>query len=163
MDEGKINGLKEECKQIEQDCLYTAQAHFVLAERYEKRMRRYIIWPAAAAAVFSLVSTIWPDKLGPAGYVATLLSGLAAISAGLGMERAVSAHKQAANLLTALRHEARRLHETWSTDLTPEQFAQEVRQLCERYDSYVVALEVTDKKAFEEARKLIKDGVFDPD
>jgi len=158
-----VESLIKECKRLEEDSLYTAQAHFQLAERYEWRLRLLVVIPAILAAIFAFIATIRPQECGFLGYIATFLGAAAAASASLGMEKAVSSHRQAANLMTAMRHQVRRLYEVFSSELTAEEFMTEFKRLCERYDSYVVALEVTDKQAFEEARVRIQAGTFKSD
>jgi hypothetical protein len=60
-------------------------------------MNRLIVVPAAVAAILALVATVFPTY-SVLGYLATISGTIAATAASLGMEKAVSSHKQAANL-----------------------------------------------------------------
>jgi hypothetical protein len=55
------------------------------------------------------------------------------------------------------------LHESYWREIPHEQFVAEVRRIHDRYNSLIQILETTDNSAFEEARKKIKAGIFEPD
>ena len=79
------------------------------------------------------------------------------------MDQAATVHRIAANQWTALREEARFLHETYAKELPHPQLIAEVRKIDDRYNTLCQALEPTDLKSFEAARKRIKSGRFSPD
>jgi hypothetical protein len=92
--------------------------------------------------------------------VSGLVTGLASI---FGVDRKAGLHKQAGNVLTALRHEDRALHESYWREIPHEQFVAEVRRIHDRYNLLIQILETTDNDAFEKGRKKIKAGIFEPD
>lgn len=153
--------LIDECKTVAENCLYNAQAHFLLARKAELKAQLLLILPSIAAAISGFLTAIGlPGWIGAFAAVSGVVSGVAS---ALGVDRKAASHKQAGNLMTALRHEARTLCDTYWRELPHEQFVSEVRRLNDRYNSLIQVLEATDSKAFEKARITIKQGIFEPD
>lgn len=157
----EIGHLLQECATVQENCLYTAQAHFETANAATWRVRLLVIIPSCVAALAGILTAVGlPGWIGAFAAASGLVS---AIAAALGADRKSSYHCQAGNVLTALRHEARALCATYSQDLTREQLAVEVRRINDRYNALIQALETPDPKAFQKARKRIKAGVFKSD
>ncbi|MBN3874509.1 MAG: SLATT domain-containing protein [Nostoc sp. JL33] len=157
----QIQHLLNECKIIEENSLYTSQAHFQMANKAEFQARLFLIVPSCIAAVSGVLTAIgFPSWIGAFAAVSGLITGLASV---FGVDRKAGAHKQAGNVLTALRHEARALHEAYWRELPHEQFVAEVRRIHDKYNSLIQTLETTDNAAFEEGRNRIKAGLFEPD
>ena len=160
-DTAKRQSLFRECKTVAENSLYTAQAHFVMAGQASWRTRLFLLFPAVVAAVSGILTSVGlPGWIGAFASAAGLVIAVATF---LGADRMEISHKTAGNLFTCLRHEARLLHETFHLDLTDEQLLVEVRRLSDRYNSLVQTTEVTDNKAYEEARKRVKSGTFNLD
>jgi hypothetical protein len=157
----QIDNLRQECHQIEQDSLYTAQAHFWLAERGAKATWWWF-YPAISVggACGALVALGLPAWLGVLSALSGIIVGLAKLS---GVDQLSGKHTHAANVLTALRHDARFASRMLSTALPPEQFLAEVRRLRDRYNLWVQVLPATTEEAFEHARARVKHGLLKPD
>lgn len=157
----KIQHLLDECKTIEENCLYTSQAHFAMANKAEFQSRLFLIIPSCIAAISGILTAVgFPSWIGAFAAVSGVITGLASV---FGVDRKAGSHKQAGNVLTSLRHEARALHEAYWHELPHEQFFAEVRRIHDKYNSLIQILETTDNTAFEEGRKRIKAGLFEPD
>lgn len=156
-----VQHLINECKIVEENCLYTSQAHFAMADKAEFQARLFLIVPSCIAAVSGIFTAIgFPAWIGSFAAVSGLITGLAS---AFGVDRKAGAHKQAGNVLTALRHEARALYESYWREIPREQFVAEVRRIHDRHNSLIQILETTDNAAFEKGRKKIKAGIFEPD
>lgn len=160
-DTAKRESLLRECKVLAENSLYAAQAHFVIARQAVWRTRLFLLVPAVVAAVSGILTSVGlPGWIGAFGSAAALVIAVATF---LGADRMERDHKTAGNLFTCLRHEARSLDETFHLGLTDEQLLVEVRRLSDRYSSLAEMMEVTDQKAYAEARRRIKSGTFKPD
>jgi len=161
--------LINECKTIAENCLYTAQAHFETARSRDGLRIWVIVLPACFAALAALVAfvhpDIWPSKAhnellkATCDAIAVLSSTMTAVAVFVGVDRQAAGHVQAGNAFTALRHDARALHETFSPNLSPSQLSCRVQSLHERYLSLCQATEITDKSAFNKVREEIKGGI----
>jgi hypothetical protein len=156
-----IQHLLDECKTIEENCLYSSQAHFSMADKAEFQSRLFLVVPSCVAALSGILTAIgFPSWIGSLAAVSGLISGLASI---FGVDKKAGSHKQAGNILTALRHEARALHEAYWREIPREQLISEVRRIHDKYNSLIQMMETTDASAFEQGRKKIKSGLFEPD
>lgn len=72
-------------------------------------------------------------------------------------------HLLAGKNFTALKHDARALHETFSLGMDDAELAIEAKKLHERYNDLVKFVPQTDDKAFNLARGKIQQGIHDPD
>lgn len=153
--------LLQECETIAENSLYNAQAHFVLADAKENKARLLLIIPSAVAGLAGILTALGlPSWIGALSALGGFIVAIATI---LGVDKEPTANRNAACQWTALRHEARSLHETYSRELPREQFLAEVRRIDDRYIALSQALPPTDRKSFEIARKQIKAGVHDSD
>ena len=159
-----LNGsqhLFDECKTIEENSLYTAQAHYVLAESESKKKWIAIFIPSLLSGLAgALVAMGLPTWI---GIIGALLGAVAAIASSLGVDQGVHSHINAGNIMTSLRHEARQLHEVFYKELSRPEFLAEVRRLADKYNHLRLALPPTSESSFAEARKRIHDGRFAPD
>jgi hypothetical protein len=155
------SNLLKECQTIAENCLYNAQAHYILADTKERRVRCWLIVPSAIAGVAGLLTALsLPAWIGAFSALGGVIVTIAAI---LGVDKEPGASRNAASQWTALRHEARSLHETYFKELPREQFLAEVRRIDDRYNALIQALPPTDHKSFELARKQIKAGTHQLD
>jgi hypothetical protein len=153
--------LLDECHTIDENCSYTAQAHFEACADAERMTKTLTIAPSIVGALIGAAVAVGaPTWLGILGAVAGVTSGLAS---GLGVDKRGTAHKSAANLLTGLRHDARALRETFAAHMADEVLLAEVRRLHDRYGVLIQASEITDNKYFERARQRIQAGRLEPD
>jgi hypothetical protein len=153
--------LIKECMRIENDSLYTAEAHYILASK-EKRLSIWVkVVPAAVAAVSGiLVLRGYPAWV---AWFAVISGVVFALQSVLDPDRKANDHSTAGKEYTALKHEARSLYQTFSKEMDKSDFTTAVRLLRERYDSLVKHSPQTTEKAFEEGRKRIKSGRHTPD
>ena len=153
--------LLDELQTIEEDCLYTAQAHFEIASQKSSVVRAVLVGFAALSALGGgLVALGLCPKLALLSVVGGLV---AAVVGALGADREGHTHVLAANVLTRLRREARTLRCTLAHELTPDDFGRDVRRLAEHYNTVIQGLPPTNEAAFEKARKRINAGRFTPD
>lgn len=160
-DGSDIKNLLHECETVAEDSLYNAQAHYILADSKERKGRWLLIVPSGASALCGLLTALGaPGWLGAFSAIGGLMVALASI---FGVDKQPTSHRNAACQWTALRHEARSLHETYFMELPREQLFAEVRRIDDRYIALCQALEPTDTKSFEAARRQIQAGVHKPD
>lgn len=147
------------CKRVQENALYTAQAHFEIATEKGTRARVWLVLvPSLASSACGLAVALGcPAWLGA---VPALAGAISAVSAFLGIEKEASAHESAGKLLTQLRHDARAVCDR-STEAIPAGFFEaEVLALEHRYGAFVASLPLTNDAAFEKARKKIQSGTF---
>lgn len=161
MSEADFANLLHECETVAENSLFNAQANYILANSKERQGRWLLVAPSILAGICGLLTAVGlPSWLGALSAAGGLVAGVAA---ALGIDKQPTAHRNAASQWTALRHEARSLHQTFFRELPHEQFLAEVRRIDDRYNSLCQALPPTDPKSFEAARKLINSGAFEPD
>jgi len=161
MEEKETEHLIKECMQIEDDCRYTAEAHYIIADGAGKTGFWVKLIPAIAAsgsgaAVLS----------GAPNWVAWLavISGVAfALQSILNPDKKHDEHSYAGKCYTALKHESRALYKTFSKEMDRNSFSTMVRILRERYNMIAKLTPQTTIKAFEEGRERIKTGRHTPD
>jgi hypothetical protein len=156
-----ITRLVDELHTVEENSLYTAQAHFIMAARKGTVVRIVYVASSALAAIASGIMSL--SHLPWLGIVGAVTGAVGAVSAALGADTDTHAHRVAANALTRLRHESRSLRETFSPDLSKDELTREVRRITDSYNSMIQGLPPTDAKAMQRARKLIQSHVFEPD
>lgn len=154
--------LIAECKHIQENCTYTAEAHHDLADR----SRRLSIWlqivPSVITAILASIVTL--------GWAPVILNGLTVIGAVISAVANVLNplkdyfdHLNAAKNFTIIKHDARALRESFGIKMSDSAFASAVETLHGRYNDLVRFVPPTDKKSFEEARRRIREGVHKPD
>lgn len=161
--------LTQECKNVAENSLYTAQAHFEVAASRDAQRFWCIVMPALLV-VGGILASLLEKQIAFVGQykividVVTALAAMTtALSVFMGLDRQCASHNAAANLFTLLRHDARSLHETFAQTLSNEEFARRVQELMHRYGYLCQATEPTDKSSFEKARKSIKGGIHEMD
>ncbi|CEP66427.1 Uncharacterized [Moorella glycerini] len=160
-EEQQYQHLLDECRTIAENCLYTAQAHFVTADRAETRSQWFLTVPSVVAGICGLLVALgFPNWIGAVAAVAGTVS---TVASSLGVDRLATEHRILANSLTALRHEARTLQETMWREISHEQLVAEVRRLTDKYNALIQGPKATDIKSFEVGRRRIKAGLFEPD
>ncbi|MCL4417349.1 MAG: SLATT domain-containing protein [Actinobacteria bacterium] len=158
--------LLQECKTIQDYCKYNAEAHHIIAAKNEKLSIWFQLIPAVIAALSGFQSTglIIPQWTSPVwGWLAATAAIVIAVSTVLNPLKAYFDHLNAAKSFVVLKHDARALCDTFSTDMNNETLKQAIKNLHERYNDLVKSAPPTTKEAFEEARKRINDGRHEPD
>ena len=153
--------LIKECMRIEDDSLYTAEAHYILASK-EKSVAFWLkITPAAVSAISGiLLLRGYPDWI---AWLAIISGAVFALQSVLDPDRKSNDHSAAGKEYTALKHEARRLYQVFSKEMSRSDFSVAIEMLCEKYNFLMKHTPQTTEKAFEEGRKRIKAGRHTPD
>jgi len=157
MDAQKEQNLTKECKQIEEDSMYTAEVHYLIGHKLKKKAFWLKFVPASITilAAFALL-------IGAPDFVAwiTLFGALITITnILLEPEKESRNHFSAAQNFTVLKHEARSLYETFKDFLDERDLYREVRRLRDRYNLFAKVTPPTDdEKAWNQARENIKKG-----
>jgi hypothetical protein len=152
----------DECKIIQQNCTYTAEAHHQMA----LVQKRYGLWleiiPSVCAALTGalvaagLAST---DLL-----IITIISAVVSAVAGvLNPNRSYQEHLAAGKNFTTLKHDARFLHEATSYKMTDDAFCVCVENLHQRYNELLKTTPPTSPESFEKAQKVVKGRNHEPD
>lgn len=161
MTENNNDYLIKECMQIEDDSLYTAETHYIIAGKAARTGFWMKLIPAiAAAGSGTAVLSGAPD------WVAwfAVISGVAfALQSILNPDKKHDEHSQAGKFYTALKHESRAMYKTFYKEMDHDSFSMMVRILRERYNMIAKLTPQTTIKAFEEGRKRIKAGRHIPD
>lgn len=153
--------LLDELNTVEENCLYTAQAHFSIGNRKGTVVKVVYIGTAVLSAIGGcLVAAGLPSWLGIFPAVGGVVG---AVATALGADKNVHTHFVAANALTRLRHEARALRETFSSTMSPEELVRETRRVTDSYNNMIQGFPPTDERAMKEARSAIQTGRFQPD
>lgn len=155
------NAMWNRCRTIEENSLYSAQAHFEEAKAARAFSRWMIFVPSvlafgAGAAVVLGAPTDWG--------VLALVGGLASGFGGLfDLGAKVYRHDQEGNEFVALRHDAEALRVTFGPLKSDAELESEVMKLHNRYDQLVRLTQTTSERSFKRARIRIQAGVFEPD
>ena len=155
------NHLITECRRIEDDCLYTAEAHYIIADSAGtvSFWVKFIPALAAFASGAALLS-------GAPNWIAwfSVIAGVAfALQSILNPDKKREEHSQAGKCYSSLKHEARALYQTFYKEMDHDSFSVMVRILQERYNMIAKLTPQTTIKAFEKGRKRIKAGRHKPD
>lgn len=162
MENVKIQKLITECKRIEEDSIYTAETHYLIANKLSSKAFWFKLFPASVTVLSAFALLLGFPKW--ISWI-TMFSGLVTIlSIFLEPERKAKEHLFAAKNFTVLKHEARSLHEAFADFVNSNDFYYKVRQIREKYNLLVQSTPPTDdKKCWEQARKRIKEGLHKPD
>lgn len=155
-----------ECKTIQENCTDNAETHHILAAENGRLSMWFQLAPAVVAALsgFQAAGELIPQWASPVWiWVAAASATVTAVSTVLNPLKAYFDHLNAAKGFTVLKHEARALRRTFGTDMDEASFKATVKNLHDRYNDLVRAVPPTTKKAFEEARRRIQEGVHEPD
>ena len=155
-------GYIEECKRIQENCTYTAEAHHVVAYRSKRQAYFFQAIPAAAAALLAalVAGGVIPTWF---AWVSAMAAVVSAVGNVLDPLKSHYDHLLAGKNFTALKHDARALHETFSHGTGDAELCVEVKKLHDRYNDLVKFVPQTGDKAFQVARAKIKQGIHDPD
>ena len=86
-----------------------------------------------------------------------------AVSSVLNPSKTYQQHLEAGKNFTALKHDARFLHEARCQRLSDEAFAECVESLHQKYNELVKVVPPTSTKAFKKAQEVVQSGTHDPD
>lgn len=161
MPEENNDHLINECRQIEDDCLYTAEAHYIIAADAGRVSFWLKMIPALAAAVSgaALLS-------GAPNWIAwfSVIAGVAfALQSIMNPDKKKEENSQAGKSYTTLKHESGALYKTFRKEMDQNSFSIMVRILRERYNMIAKMTPQTTVKAFEKGRQRIKAGRHTPD
>lgn len=157
----KIENLINECKRIEEDSTYTAEAHYLFAASLSKKS----FWFKFIPVIITVVSVL-ALLLGSPNWVSwiTLISSIITITNMLlEPESKARDHEFAAKSFTVLKHEARSLYESFKDFMDEKDFYYEVKRIREKYNWLVQTTPPTDEKSFNKAQERIKEGIHEPD
>jgi hypothetical protein len=157
------NDLLKECALIHENAEYTAEAHHQVEARERLVGRVLSIGPAVITAILgALTGTGWIKP--EAGALLTAASAVfTALATGLDPLASADAHLRAAKAWTNMKHDARRLRDTFSSGMTDDALTASVHALADRYKDLVDQSPVTTDSAFEKAREKIQNGRHKPD
>jgi len=153
--------LIDECRRIEDDSKYCAEAHYIIAADAERVSFWVKFIPALAAAVSGIALLS-----GAPNWVAwfSVISGVAfAVESIIGPEKRREEHSQAGKSYTALKHESRSLYQTFYKEIDRKSFTVLVQILRERYNMIAKLTPPTTIDSFEKGRVRIKAGRHTPD
>jgi hypothetical protein len=152
----------DECKQIQQNATYSAEAHHRMARAY----RMYGIWLQLIPAIVAAISS----GLVAAGVTSNALlwltvpaAAVAAIASVWNPQKSYQDNLSAAKSFTAIKHDARFLHEAQSISMADPEFRLAVQVLHNKYNDLIKVVPAADPKKFEEARKVVQSGIHQPD
>lgn len=149
-----------ECRRIEEDSTYTAEAHHLLAKRQlfwykASQMLPAVITAGIVTAIASYPLPTWVSILALVSAVVT------AIASVLNPQKGYYDHLSAAKAFTVMKHDARELGELARSGTTDVVLS--AKCLHDRYNDLVRTAPMTEDWAFEKARKRIQDGVHESD
>lgn len=152
----EIQHLLSECRTIFENCRYVAETQYIIAQEAEQQARLLLIVPSIIAAFCGILTAVGlPNWIGAFGAAASLVVGVAA---ALGIDKSAMQHNISGKQLTALKHEARFLFESYWKEISREQLVTEVRKLHDRYNALSQLSPPTNNKAYLEATKRIEAG-----
>ncbi len=159
--------LVTECKQIQDDSTYTAEAHHIMGCVLSRRALWMKLIPALITVASAFVLLMgWSGGEGKLNWAAwvTLVSGVVTtLSVIMEPEKLARSHLFAAKAFTVLKHDARVAHESFRHFMSETEFFNSVKLLRERYNLLVQSSPATGTKAFEEASRRIKAGAHEAD
>jgi hypothetical protein len=154
--------MLDQCRQIQQNSTYSAEAHHNIASKNRRLARGLQIVPAILAAVSgAMVAGGCDESL--LVWLTVPAAVVTAIASVLDPNRGYEDHLGAAKSFTVLKHDARFLHEAKAARLQDDMLEVSVTMLHERYNEIVRTAPPTSNSAFEKARKRVQDGVHSPD
>lgn len=152
----------EECKIINQNCTYSAEAHHTIATRNKRLSMWFQIMPAVVAALSGVLvaGSVVPSWF---NWLTVISAVVTAVASVLNPMKEYYDHLNAAKNFTVLKHEARTLGDVFGTKMDDNSFAVSVENLHRRYADLIKFVPPTDNKSFEQTRKRIKAGIHEPD
>jgi hypothetical protein len=150
-----------ECKQIEDDCKYSAEAHHQIADSAEKISFCIKFIPAVIASISGILILVGVSIV--VAWLSVLSGFVLAIASVLDPDRKKNDHIKAAKDYTVLKHDSRALYQAFASEMSPSEFYIATRLLREKYNNTVYNSPKTTDEAFEKARRKIKAGRHSPD
>lgn len=153
--------LLKECARVEENSIYSAETHHVMAKRQDLLYTTTQLVPALAAAAMGTlaIGQVVPSWV---GVVATVAAVVTAVGTVLNPQRSFFQHLFAAKSFTVMKHDARAARDQ-APSLTDEQASCLSASLHERYNDLVRTAPPTEDWAFNKARLRIQSGVHRPD
>lgn len=154
--------LLKECSHLEEYSTYNAETHHQVEAPLRKIGRALNIAPAVVTAILGgLTATGCLPLYG--AWLTALSAVFTALATGLDPLARADAHLRAAKEWSVLKHDARRLRDTFSSGLTDEALAPSVKALTDRYNELVLRSPPTTDAAFQKARAKIQADLHKPD
>lgn len=152
--------MLDEVRAIQENCLFTAEAHHQIAAVCRQKATWFKIAPAVLAAVMGILAAngIWTTAL---IILAAVGASISAVANVLNPDRDHQAHLSAAQSFTVLKHDARFLDHSLGETLSDDQFCEAVKNLHGRYNDLVTMMPATNDKSFEKARAKIHGGAHE--
>jgi len=154
--------LLKECSLLHENAEYTAEAHHQVEAKQRRIGKALTVAPAVTTAILGgLTATGSMPIVGP--WLTTASAIFTAFATGLDPLASADAHLRASKAWTNIKHDARRLRDTFSPSLSDQALEVSVKALAERYNDLVNQSPVTTDAAFETAREKIMKGRHKPD
>lgn len=152
----------DECKAIQQNCTYTAEAHHQMALSAKNKGTWLEIVPAVAAALSAtlVAAGLASTQILPFTIVTSVISAVAAV---LNPNKTYQEHLSAARNFTALKHDARFLHEAMVHKMADDAFTISVENLHQKYNELLKAVPPTSSESFAKAQEVVQKGTHDFD
>lgn len=153
---------RDECRQVQQNCTYTAEAHHWLAIGNRCLAYLFQMVPAAVAAITGVLVAAGKE---PTSWLwATVVAATTSTIAGiLDPNRNAQDHLTAARNFTVIKHDARFLHEAQGDTMGDEAFFVAVGNLHNQYGELCKVSPPTGAISFGLARKKVGAGYHEPD
>jgi SMODS and SLOG-associating 2TM effector domain family 4 len=152
--------LIKEARRIEEDCLYTAKAHFEAAQMW-RNLHLWIGIPAGVLAAVAGASALsqFDNHNILAGVVSIIVVALTAISTFLNPNEKAQAHLSAGNRYNALKNQVRIFHEIdVHLDSSTAELAHRLKDLAKQHDELNQHSPPSPRWAFVQARQRIEEG-----
>lgn len=157
-----IDQYCNECKQIQENSTYSAEAHHIMAKRLGSWYTFFQLIPAIASALVGglVVGQVVPPWVGIVSLVAAIVTAIGTVK---NPQQEYYSHLNAAKAFTVLKHDARALHEIFAPNTPDAEMAIRVKTLHDRYNEVIRVVPPTEDWAFDKARVRIKAGVHECD
>ena len=139
----KMENLVNECKRIEEDSTYTAEAHYLLAASLSKKSSWFKSIPVIITGVSALALLLGSPNW--VSWITLISSIIAIINIILEPESKAREHEFAAKSFTVLKHDARSLYESFK-DFIDEK---DIAVICDRAAGLAHSRHVCQYKRFE--------------
>lgn len=154
--------LLKECSHIEEYSTYNAEAHHQVAAKREKIGKVLVMGPPVITAILGALTATGCLPLYGA-WLTAISAVFSAFATNLDPLADAENHLRTGKAWTSLKHDARRLRDTFSPTLSDDALAPSVKALADRYNDLVTQSPATTDGAFEKARDKIQRDLHKPD
>lgn len=154
-----IDKIKQECKKIEEDALYSSKGHYNASDFWSKAhyglgLPMVILSAWMGVDVFNYESQ-W------AGYLAIIVATLASLQTMIKSSDKSLQHKNSGDEFNSLKNEVRRLGEIKTDVMEEKQLSDKLDLLADRYSQLTKASLQISEKSYKKAKEGIKSGQND--